>query len=336
MPGEAPPTVSVVVSTYNRAHLLRLAVERLLEQQTAIPYEVIVIDNNSSDATSAVLAALSRECPTRLRTAFESRQGVSFGRNKGIQLARGSIIAFTDDDVLVAPNWVDVIGQTLSARTDVDCVGGRVLPVWTTAPPAWLTRRHWSPLALVDFGDSPFYVDHDRPVCLVTANVAYRRSALDAIGGFAGEFRRCQDHELLLRFWNAGRRALYVPELVVSCEVPASRLTWAYHQRWHSEHGRFCAQMPGEPQANVPGRLALTLFGAPAAIYRQLFNSTARFAGAALLRRNIARHDAEAIMRHRFAFVVTRARLWRLRRRGTLSEIARFSIALATRRRAAD
>lgn len=325
------------MSTHNRAHLLRAAVEPLLTQDTARDYEVIVVDNNSDDETGAVLAELSRRYPARLRTAFEPRQGVSYGRNKGIELARAPVIAFTDDDVVVASDWVDVVARTMAEHPEVDGIGGRVLPVWTTPPPRWATRRHWSPLALVDFGDSPFYADWNRPVCLVTANVAYRRAALDQVGWFSGEFKRCQDHELLLRFWDAGYRALFVPDLIVKCEVPASRLTWAYHQRWHSEHGHFCAQMPDDPPRTGRHRgQHLTLFGAQAAIYRQLLQSAVRYAGAALLGRQDAMYDAEATMRHRFAFVRARARRWRLEQRSALAEITRFGIAWAARRRAAE
>jgi GT2 family glycosyltransferase len=326
-----------VISTRNRAHLLRNAVERVACQNTTSDYEVIVVDNNSTDDTAAILAELSRDYPGRVRAAFEPRQGVSYGRNKGIELALAPVVAFTDDDVFVTPDWVDLIARTMATHQEIDGMGGRVLPVWSTPPPAWVTPRHWSPLALVDFGESPFYVDKSRAVCLVTANVAYRRSALDRVGWFSGEFTRCQDHELLLRFWNAGLRALYLPELVVMCEVPSSRLTWAYHQRWHSEHGRFCALMPdatpGEP---VDESAPLTLFGAPAAMYRQLLDSGLRFAHATLLRRHAAALDAEATMRHRFAFVVARARSWRLQKRSALTEIARFSVDWAAKRRAAN
>lgn len=334
--GNESPAVSVVVSTFNRVDLLSPAIDRLVAQQTSVPYEIILVDNNSRDATRSVLEDAVRRHPDRVRAAFEGRQGVSHGRNKGIELSRAPVVAFTDDDVLVPPDWVELIARAMQASPDVSCVGGRVLPIWTNAPPAWLTRAHWSPLALVDYGDESFHVDRDRPVCLVTANVAYRRTALDAIGWFSPEFPRCQDHELLLRLWGAGYRALYLPSLVVTCDVPADRLEWKYHQRWHWNHGRLVARLPDE---GGPGRAGsrsprATLFGSPPAIYRQLATNFGAHLVSRALRRTAAARAAEAGARHRAAFIAARARLWRRERRNALHEVVRFVSAWASRPRA--
>ena len=91
--------VSVVLSTYNRADRLALALDALLYQVGATRYEVIVVDNNSSDTTAAVVAASAQRSDGRIRYAFEPRQGLSYGRNTGISLAHAPIIAFSDDDV---------------------------------------------------------------------------------------------------------------------------------------------------------------------------------------------------------------------------------------------
>src|SRR5262249_60887851 len=81
---------------------------------------------------------------------------------------------------------------------------------------------------------------------LPPANLALRREVFDRIAGFSAEFPRCHDHELLVRMWRAGGRALYAPELVVGATIPKERLTRRYHRRWHARHGRFSAQMRNE------------------------------------------------------------------------------------------
>lgn len=304
------PRISVVVSTYNRAPALSQAIDRLVTQRTHRPYEVIVIDNNSTDGTATVIHEATRRDPSLVRAGFEPRQGVSHGRNRGIELSRAPIVAFTDDDVLVTPYWLERLAEALDEHPEVDCVGGRVLPVWRTPPPRWVTRQHWSPLALVDYGDAPFYVDHRRAVCLVTANVAYRRSALDAIGWFSPEFPRCQDHELLLRLWRQGRRGLYLPSLVVMCEVPAARLTWRYHRRWHVHHGRFLARMPDEAVVSASRKTPAALFGAPAICYREF----ARYLVETLVSRGLGRsraaRHAEGLALQYASFILARGVRW--------------------------
>lgn len=326
------PAISVVVSTFNRAGLLPAAVRHLVRQDSSRRYEIIVIDNNSTDGTAAVLETLTAQYPGLVRRGFEGRQGVSYGRNRGIELSRAPIVAFTDDDVVVRPDWVESVAQALQAHPEVECVGGRVLPLWKTPPPAWVTPAHWSPLALVDYGDEPLYVDLARPLCLVTSNVAYRRPALDAIGWFSPAFPRCQDHELLLRLWQAGGRGLYLPSLVVECEVPASRLTWTYHRRWYRDHGRFCALMGAEHAEGIPpdaASMQRRLFGSPTAMYRECFSSAARAAWLTVRGRVAEAREAEALARDRAAFLATRARMWRADRRGgpTTSAVSRWRSA---------
>ena len=95
-----------------------------------------------------------------------------------------------------------------------------MLPEWKSEPPEWLTREHWSPLALQDYGDEPFYVNAENPLCLVSANLAFRREVFSRIGPFAPELQRVKDGigsmedlELLTRYWRAGGESLYLPSL---------------------------------------------------------------------------------------------------------------------------
>src|SRR5687767_29625 len=242
--------VSVVLSTYNRADRLALALEALLSQTGGVSYEIIVVDNNSSDHTAVVVAGMAAGSRSRVRYAFEPRQGLSHGRNTGIALARAPIVAFTDDDVRVASDWIGQLKHTFDAHPEIDYVGGQILPHWLAPPPAWLTQAHWAPLALQDYGDKPLVSGRERAVCLVGANLAFRRRVFDLVGLFTPALGRVkdgigstEDHDMQLRAWRAGMRGLYVPGLRAVADVTPDRLTKHYHRRWHRGHGRHCAMM---------------------------------------------------------------------------------------------
>jgi glucosyl-dolichyl phosphate glucuronosyltransferase len=241
--------VSVNICTYNRQHLLQTALESVLSQQAdGLRYEVIVVDNNSTDDTRQVIESFIARGATNLRYLFERRQGLSYARNTGVAAARSPIVAFTDDDVQVAPDWVATIKRTLHDHPEIECVGGKVIPHWPSTPPDWLTHEHWAPLAIVDYGQKPFYVNAGHQLCLLTANMAIRKQTLQRVGGFMPDLQRVEnsigsmeDHELLLRLWNVQAQGLYVPELVVCSAIASNRLTKRYHRRWRFGHGGFYA-----------------------------------------------------------------------------------------------
>jgi len=135
------PDVSVVIATYNRASILPAALESILNQDTqGATYEVILVDNNSTDRTGEIAKSFIDSSDGKLRYIFEPNQGVSFARNAAIEKARAPIIAFFDDDVQIAPNWIATIKRTLDSHQEVSCIGGKVLPRWESDPPVWLTR----------------------------------------------------------------------------------------------------------------------------------------------------------------------------------------------------
>ena len=266
--------VSVALSTYNRCSLLGPALQALLDQDGgALNYEILVVDNNSSDGTRELVESLVTNNPEKLHYLFEERQGLSYGRNAGIAAARTPIIAFTDDDVRVPPDWVAQIKRGFEADPGIDFLGGKVLPHWASPPPRWLTRKHWAPLALLDYGDQPFFVDAEKRLCLIGANLAFRRRVFDEVGMFKTDLQRVkdgigslEDHEMLLRLWRAHRKGLYVPHLIVTAEIEAERLQKDYHRRWHAGHGRFYAALHDEEvERSHVGRI----LGVPAHFYRQ-------------------------------------------------------------------
>jgi glycosyltransferase involved in cell wall biosynthesis len=316
--------VSVVISTYNGAAVLPRALDAVLDQEVGndLHYEVIVVDNNSTDDTRSVIESYVARAAGRMRYVFEGRQGLSYGRNAGIQAARAPIVAFTDDDVRVARDWVATLKALLDEHPEVDYVGGRVLPQWSGPPPAWLTDAHWSPLALVDYGAEPIYVNPDRQLCLVGANIAMRRALFDLIGLFEPELQRVkdsigsmEDHELVIRCWRAGRQGLYAPNLIASTVVRPERMLKAYHRRWHSGHGAFCAKMRYNEDVNGEGRYIgkvaaerVTLFGVPGFLYRQLVREAGSWARASLQRRPDLALSFENSMRFLVSYIRTRYR----------------------------
>jgi glycosyltransferase involved in cell wall biosynthesis len=337
--------VSVVISTYNGAATLPGALDSVLNQDlNGVSHEVIVVDNNSHDSTRAVIESFMGRDPRRVRYVFEPRQGVSHGRNAGVAAATAPVIAFFDDDVRVARDWVRTLKRALDEHPDVDFVGGKVLPEWESPPAAWLTDAHWSPLALVDYGQEPVYVTADRQLCLVSANLAVRRSLFDAVGLFAPELQRVrdsigsmEDHELLMRCWRAGKQGLYVPTLLARTTVPIGRLTKEYHRRWHRGHGVFCAMMRYVEAIDQNGRYvgeqggtdAVRLFGVPAYLYRHAADEGRKWVLAWCRRRPAVSFMHENNVRFLVSYIRTRYRQERARNaRSAVAEMSIFATSL--------
>jgi glycosyltransferase involved in cell wall biosynthesis len=288
--------VSIVISTYNRCGMLEAALDSALAQESGgVRYEVIVVDNNSTDRTREVVERRINEGHANLRYVFELKQGVSYARNTGVANAAAPIIAFADDDVRVAGDWVANIKSEFDLHPEVDYLGGKILPHWPSPPPVWLTRDHWWALALLDCGDEPFYVDADHPVCLPTANASFRRDVFTRFGHFSPDFSGREDHEFLLRLWIGGSRGLYTPTVVVLADVQPERLSKDYHRRWNKTTGKFNSLMRLNEMTGPDGRItsepsgATMLFGVPGFVYRDLFvNALAWAREALLLREDVA------------------------------------------------
>jgi glycosyltransferase involved in cell wall biosynthesis len=304
------PRISVVISTYNRAAVLEDAVRSILTQDETT-FELIIVDNNSTDGTRQVVERFA-DVDGRVRYVFEPEQGSSHGRNAGIRAARAPVIAFTDDDVRAEPDWLAVIVRVFREQPDVDVIGGRVMPVWPATPPAWLTRDHWTPLALIDYGEQPFEVDATQPVCLVSANLAVRRTVLDVVGGFAPAFQlvkgsvgSVEDHELLLRILRTGRKAVYEPRMVVHAAIQSNRLERSYHRRWHRGHGYYHALLRSERMEHTG---VGTLFGVPAHLYRQALEDVVGWVRATATRQTLRAFDHEVRLWFFLGFFQTRRR----------------------------
>jgi len=294
---------TVLIATYNRARFLDRTLDslRALVVAPGRRWEVLVVDNNSSDDTRAVVTRQAREFPVPLRYLFEARQGRSSALNAGIAASAAPIVAMTDDDVRVEPQWLEAACAALSGG-DAGYAGGPVRPLWESPPPPWfdLTRGDlWGTIAIQDHGAERFCYEERRKVPL-GANMAARRELFDRAGPFRADLGRSSGRlllgqevpELLMRARAAGFRGLYVPAMQVHHHIPSARLTRRYFRRWWFGKGVSRAaleRMQPVTELGVDLRRTPHILGVP----RYMYGTAARDL-AGLVANTIARRPADA------------------------------------------
>ena len=217
MTGDAP-RISVVIPVRDGAAVLGACLDALAAQVGAPPFEVVVVDNGSSDATATVAA----EHPVGPRVLHEAARGPYAARNTGIGAARGDAVALTDADCLPEPGWLAAAWQALEDGADL--VGGRIVQLVGPDPTVW--ERY----------DAGTYLDQERFVTeqgfAATANLVVRRSVFDAIGGFRPELVASGDLELGRRATAAGYALVYCADAAVGHRPRTTlRETWALHRK---------------------------------------------------------------------------------------------------------
>jgi glycosyltransferase involved in cell wall biosynthesis len=237
---------SIIIPTYNRADELRETIRSIAKLNVDGEWELLVVDNKSPDHTRAVVEEQRSSFPALLRYLFEPEQGRYAALNTGIRAARGKIIATTDDDARVEPDWLTQAAAGLDAL-GCDYVGGKVWPIWRGTRPAWLPDRpgrHWSVLALQDHGDKPLEFGVNGLPWPLGINTATRREAFERLelfdnrlGRKAGTLRNQAQREWHLRARAAGLRGFYVPQMIVHHVVEEERLHKRYFRRWYYWHG---------------------------------------------------------------------------------------------------
>ena len=227
------PLVSVVICTHNRAKYLEHSIASVLEQSSDVPFELIVVDNASTDATAAVVRRFSED--RQLQYAYQPSLGLSRARNTGRKLARGRYIAYLDDDAIAMPGWMNAIPRAFAMAPRVAAAGGRVNPVWEAARPGWLSDNLAMGLAVVNWSDEPRLLRDIGREWLVGANVAFDAELLDALGGFDAALGRSgqrllSGEEIVLqrRAIECGCACVYYPEMHVRHVISASRM----HKGW--------------------------------------------------------------------------------------------------------
>ena len=281
--------ISAVIATYERAFLLEGTLRALAAQKVpeSLEWEIVVVDNNSQDGTANIVNTFSKTSTIPVGYALEPRQGLSNARNRGIQEARGAIIAFIDDDVLPAPDWIVQVGATID-RWDAHGIGGRILPRWDAPPPLWLTRsQHFMDrLAIMDVDESRVlsFPMKGRPQ-VWGANMAFRREVFDKVGGFdqahgmvGTKLFRGEEVELVNRALKHGLRIVYDPAVMVLHRIGEGRLQKGYFRKMEFDAAQ------GEIHATSVER-GSPVFGAPLWLYPVVLMTFWKWAAMFLCRR---------------------------------------------------
>jgi len=235
--------ITVLICTRNRAADLETTVESLLTPANlgASDWEVIVVDNHSTDKTSEVCRHFRERFSRHFSSLFEPKKGKSNALNAGIAAARGDVIAMTDDDVLLAPDYLEGI-RTVFSQPSVDVAQGRVFLECAGGRPSWMDREMAYVLASRDYGEELFEWKKD----IVGANMIVRTEVFRKVGGFRtdlgpGLVGLGEDSEFTGRVYKAGWRAIYAPQIVVRHRIPPERLTKSSMRRHYFTIGRSLA-----------------------------------------------------------------------------------------------
>jgi glycosyltransferase involved in cell wall biosynthesis len=171
------PRVSIIVPTRNRAEKLQRCIASFQRINTSIDWELIIVDNGSNDGTAELLASLH---VANCKIVREPRKGSALARNAGIKHAAGEILAFTDDDCYVTENYIDALCNAFDRDASVGFIGGRILLFDRTDLPVTINEgvdyRRFNKMTFLPAG------------VVQGANMAFRRSALNAIGNFDESF----------------------------------------------------------------------------------------------------------------------------------------------------
>jgi glycosyltransferase involved in cell wall biosynthesis len=237
--------ISVILCTYNRCEDLRIALASVAASKMpeSDGWDVLIVDNNSSDRTRDVAQDFCGRYPGRFKYLFEPRQGKSYALNTGIKEASGEILAFMDDDVTVDSQWLQNLTEGLH-DSEWAGSGGRILLQWPSSVPNWLATN--GPLARHGFpgfdqGDLAKRLDGPP----FGTNMAYRKTMFEKYGGFRLDLGtnpknhiRNEDTEFGRRLVAGGERLRYEPSAIVYHPVPEKKLYKKHFLRWGFDKGR--------------------------------------------------------------------------------------------------
>jgi glycosyltransferase involved in cell wall biosynthesis len=229
-----PPRISVAIPTHNRWDYLEKALAGLAQQSLpSALFEIVVVDNGSTDGTKATVDAATRRMPN-VRYVYESNLGLNIARNTAWKEALAPYIAFLDDDAIPNQDWIErMLAAFEQASPRPGCVGGRIEPIFDGPVPAWLKGSLLDYLSVIDHSPQPkFLTNLAVTQKLAGANFGLSRDALERIGGFVPDLDRIGtkllsggDVLVQIQVEQLGLAVYYDPAIHVRHHVSARRLT---------------------------------------------------------------------------------------------------------------
>lgn len=270
-----PHFISVVIATFNRCQSLKDTLDSLLRQEIdgSFDYEIIVVDNNSGDATKDVVLSYGDQFNGRLRYLFEPKQGKSYALNKGSNEAKGHLLAYTDDDCILDDKWLKNIAAAFKKHS-VDVLTGKVIPRLESPKPDWLdwnNKIFWGAYVYYDLGGA--YLENTKEMIFPPgANMIFNRKSHERFGGFKRP-TRAEDTEICYEWQKQGAKIGYDPGIVVYHVTPDSRLNKNYVRKWQFLCGKNTATIFKDEYKEAKR----TLFGAPLWTYKRVMQSIIRY-----------------------------------------------------------
>lgn len=230
--------ISVIICTRNRARQLSNVLDSVaaLTVPAGLAWELIVVDNGSSDNTRDVVQSYASTLP--IRYVLESTAGLSNARNRGVQEAQGAYICWTDDDVELDRDWLDAYREAFLRHPDGAVFGGKILPRFTEPVPDWIEqlKTEWpvdGPVAYRDLGDAPMQLSFKGWKTPYGANFAVRtkeqkQHAYNPELGVSPTHKRVgEETEVIYQILKTGT-GYWVPRAIVHHIIPQSRQSYRY------------------------------------------------------------------------------------------------------------
>jgi glycosyltransferase involved in cell wall biosynthesis len=258
-------SLDIVIPTYNRAELLAKTLASIGRARipAGIDLGIVVVDNNSTDATAQMVHAAMAEHGGRLRYLKEKRQGRSFALNAGIGASGAELIGMIDDDEQIDEDWICEIARNF-ADPSLDFLGGPCLPNWGgLACPKWLPRSHGGLIGWIVQADEDFTYGEGSHAYMVGGNAVVRRRVLDAIGRYHTSLGRTknnvnggEDLEIFGRLLAAKAKGRYSTRLIIYHHIPRERLERGFFRRrsfWDGVSIGFVSRARREPVPHIAG-----------------------------------------------------------------------------------
>jgi glucosyl-dolichyl phosphate glucuronosyltransferase len=266
--------ISVIICTANRSQRLLKTLKSIATSSLpeSVEWEVLIVDNNSSDATRQLSEEFCRYNSTHFRYVFEPKSGKSHALNRGIVEATGDVLAFTDDDVTVETTWIRNLTANLEGGKWAGAAG-RTFPEQPFELPNWLSPKRPHALAPLALFDPPLDAGPLK-ISPYGNNMAFHKSVFERHGGFridlgpglgSGVPQKSEDSEFGNRLLAAGEQLRYEPSAIVYHAIPTTRVQKSYFLDWWFDKARADIRVLG---SSAP--VGWSLAGVPIGLFRRL------------------------------------------------------------------